>query len=140
MRMRTLIGFLSLALMLPLGGTAAEQTYIVFDAPNATGTQPTSINANGEITGYFSELQFIEDNIRCTPCRGFVRNVQGIITVFDAPNASTTFPSSINERGQIAGQFFRCKPKQSASGLRARIMVSSQFLTHQTPRARGVTS
>jgi len=70
----------------------AKGSFIVFDAePEARGTEPAAINARGEVVGTYG--------------RGFVRDKNGNITAFDAPNALETFASCINARGDVAGKF-----------------------------------
>jgi probable HAF family extracellular repeat protein len=82
---------------------------IIFDAPNASaaaggGTQVTSINNCGEIAGY------LQDASQGNKGRGFVRDRNGTVTVFDAPNASTTvgqgtWTTGIRDDGEIVGSF-----------------------------------
>src|SRR6267378_3405177 len=74
---------------------AQEVTYIIFDPPGSTVTRPTSINAQGAITG--------TSNAQNSP--GFLRAPDGTITTFDAPGATYTFPQSINRVGAIAGSY-----------------------------------
>jgi hypothetical protein len=80
---------------------------ISFDVPMAglgfgQGTIPQSINATGEIAGYFADGN--------DAVHGFVRRKDGSIVTFDAPSASTkagegTFAQSINLAGEIAGYY-----------------------------------
>ena len=82
---------------------------VTFDAPNASaaaggGTQVTSINNGGKVAGYF------QDASQGNKGRGFVRDRNGAVTVFDAPNASTvvgqgTWTTGINDDGDIVGSF-----------------------------------
>jgi probable HAF family extracellular repeat protein len=81
----------------------------IFDAPNAStaaggGTRVTSINDPGEIAGY------VQDASQGNKGRGFVRDRNGSIAVFDAPNASTvvgqgTWTAGISDDGDIVGSF-----------------------------------
>jgi hypothetical protein len=71
---------------------AQEVTYIIFDPPGSTVTNPHSINAEGAITGSYNG-------------HGFLRARDGTITTFDAPGATSTFPVSINRAGAIAGSY-----------------------------------
>jgi hypothetical protein len=75
-----------------------------FDAPGAGPvttacpfglTQPQGINAGGKITGQYYDPQ-------CNP-HGFLRERNGAFTVVDVPNSLGTFPTTINEGGEIAG-------------------------------------
>ena len=59
----------------------------------------TAINARGEVAGYFG------DTTQANKTRGFVRDINGDVTVFDVPNAWSTVPASINDRGDVAGSF-----------------------------------
>jgi hypothetical protein len=78
----------------------------IFDAPNAEpnsvnsipGTLPTGINDAGQIVGDFSDAIQRQS-------RGFVRDRQGNLTVFDPPNSGGTVATAINNQGQIAGLF-----------------------------------
>src|SRR5882762_7035008 len=76
---------------------AQEVTYIIFDAPGSTSTQPTSINAKGAIAGSYNDANFV--------LHGFLRAPDGSFTTFDAPGATYTFPASINRVGAIAGSY-----------------------------------
>jgi hypothetical protein len=77
-----------------------------FDVPNAPtnighrGTLPMSINAGGDVAGFWVDTNDIR--------HGFVRAANGTFTSFDAPNAaltalSGTVPLAINIAGDIVG-------------------------------------
>jgi hypothetical protein len=88
---------------------------IEFDAPGAAktsssickpycGTTSSSINAQGTITGYFTDAKVVP--------HAFIRNPRGHVYVFDAPGAGLgaflyqgTVAESINDRNVVAGQF-----------------------------------
>jgi hypothetical protein len=53
--------------------------FIAFDAPNAHITRGLSINDHGNVAGVF------EDGSQSNKARGFLRNANGSITVFDGP-------------------------------------------------------
>jgi len=81
-----------------------------FDAPGATGaknsgTFPSSINAQGVVTGSCSD---------CQTGNGWVRAVDGTITSFDVPGAGAwgTTPTGVNDKGEIVGSY-----RQPADGL-----------------------
>lgn len=88
--------------------------YTVFDAPNAKATSAQSINSRGYVTGTFS------DSTQGAKARAFVWDQNAVwsavsllppgttsdFVVFDAPNASATFPQSINILGEVAGWFY----------------------------------
>jgi len=68
---------------------------ITFDGPGADfGTLATAINHDGLVTGYYSVSNVTH---------GFLRDVTGSLTTFDASNATSTTPKSINGHGDIAG-------------------------------------
>ena len=80
-----------------------------FDAPNTVGRRwgrdaGYSINNGGKVAGYF------QDASQGNKGRGFVRDPNGAVTVFDGPNASTvvgqgTWTTGINDDGDIVGSF-----------------------------------
>ena len=76
---------------------AQEVTYIIFDPPGSTSAQPASINAEGAITGAYSDGQNIH---------AFLRVRDGTITTFDVPGpTSNPTPVGINRAGEIAGSY-----------------------------------
>jgi len=79
----------------------AAGNFTVSDPPNAADfrTVSASINARGDITGYFND---VSQNLRQL---GFVMDRNGNFAVFDAPNALWTVTSSINSRGDVTGYF-----------------------------------
>jgi hypothetical protein len=68
----------------------------LFDAPQATLTSITAINSSGVVVGYFSDGK---------ADHGFVLDTQGVVTVLEAPHASSTIPNGINARGQVTGLY-----------------------------------
>ncbi len=76
-------------------------TITTFTVPVAqNGTIAGSINRNGQIAGYYYD--------RNNVAHGFVRDVDGNFTTFDAPgggnqNSQGTLASSINDNGEITG-------------------------------------
>ena len=80
----------------------------VFDAPDAgvgrsQGTFAWSINAKGEITGYY-----LDNN---SNYHAFLRTSDGSMSSFDAPGAGVgpfqgTLAKSINTKGEITGYYF----------------------------------
>jgi hypothetical protein len=100
------VGLMALSMLgMIYPANAQEVTYIIFDPPGSTVTRPTSINAQGAITG--------TSNAQNSP--GFLRAPDGSFTTFDAPDgsfttfdapgATFTFPASINRVGTIAGSY-----------------------------------
>ncbi len=102
-----------------------------FDAPGATTTQPTSINASGAITGTYTD----SNNVG----HGFLREPDGTFVTFDAPNAGTTsgsygtVPESIDADGNIAGCVY-----DSSSHLHGFVREASGVM--HTVDAPGVTT
>jgi hypothetical protein len=78
-------------------------TIITFNAPGAgsssyQGTNPSSINPAGAITGIWADSQ--------NAIHGFLRSPDGHFTEFDAPGAvNGTFAYNINPEGAIAGNY-----------------------------------
>ena len=71
-------------------------TFTSFEAPNATLTLPTDINARGQIVGRYASGG---------RTHGFLRDVDGSITIIDYPAAGFTVAGSINNSGTIAGWY-----------------------------------
>ncbi len=81
-------------------------SYQTFDAavssPDPTFTYVTAINSAGEVTGY----DWDQDNV----FHGYTRDVNGTVTLFDAPGAALTsfngtHPTSINLAGTVVGYY-----------------------------------
>ena len=80
-----------------------RSTLVSFDASASAATVPKAMNRTGQIAGYYyfpnnGELGF----------HGFLRNVDGAITSFDAPEAGNsattgTFTWAMNDSGAITG-------------------------------------
>jgi hypothetical protein len=87
---------------------AKDGTITAFSVPS-TETLPfatfaLSINAAGEITGYY----VINPRIQVSPvAHGFLRTRDGTITTFDVPGTKLqyTIPNSINPSGEITGSY-----------------------------------
>jgi hypothetical protein len=58
-----------------------------------------TLNNRGDLAG------FLTDYSQGGKIRGFVRTREGDITIFDAPDASGTFVTAINDGGEVAGYF-----------------------------------
>jgi hypothetical protein len=78
-------------------GDGFAQSIETFDVPNGTQTQPTGINAAGQITGYYVG----QDN----SYHGFLRELDGTTISFDAPGGAGIKPLAINAAGQITGYY-----------------------------------
>lgn len=95
--LQTLAGVLFVALAIAAQPAAKGQTYATFDPPGSQATSPASINPAGQITG-----KYFDGNAS----HGFLRDANGTITSFDAPNASFgTSPAFITPEGLIVGTY-----------------------------------
>ena len=68
--------------------TTNAGTFVVFDPPGSTYTQPAAINPAGTVTGSFADAEFLSHS--------FLRTSDGTITAFDPPGAVDTEPAAIN--------------------------------------------
>jgi hypothetical protein len=99
MRPSPAILLLAMALA-PLAGMATDFTFTTIDFPGAAGTEPGSINAQGQIVGtYFPGLGGL-------PSHGFLWD-KGTFSTIDFPGAAaTTGLNANNPRGEIVGSYF----------------------------------
>ncbi len=98
-RMSAVLTVLSLFLCMSLAAPdvqAATYSFTTFDVPGATSTHPTSINASGQVTGFYYDS---------LGQHGFVYS-GGTFTTFDVPGAISTRAASINAGGQVTGYYF----------------------------------
>jgi hypothetical protein len=106
----TITGFLQDTNMLTHGfSRSPEGKFTTFDVPGEgtvvgswQGAYASDINAEGAITGYYADANWV--------VHGFLRTPDGRITTFDAPHAGTasgmgTYTSSINSAGVITGPY-----------------------------------
>lgn len=74
--------------------------YLVFDVPGSTSTNPTGINASGQVAGVYVDQASNEN-------RGFIRNADGTFTTFGLGESLTFLGvSAINASGQTTGTGF----------------------------------
>jgi hypothetical protein len=76
--------------------------FATFDPIDSTYTQPSDINAEGTITGYYTDASDV--------WHGFVRSRNGAITTFDAPGAGAgsfqgTYAGAIDPAGTVTGYY-----------------------------------
>ena len=119
----TYLALMTTALLAASSASMMAQSILVFDVPNAksplvggTDLVVTGINASCKVGGYFYDES---QNFRQ---RGFVRDLDGNITLVDAPNASNTSIRGINDRGEVTGYFVQ----HFASGDLARGFIEDQ--------------
>jgi hypothetical protein len=74
---------------------AADYDFVKIDFPNATATTAGSINARGDISGFYFDANGVGHGFRL---------VKGIFSTIDFPDASFTSARAMNARGDIAGR------------------------------------
>jgi hypothetical protein len=74
-----------------------NNSFTTFDPPGSTGTNPTSINEAGAITGFYLDTGNMY--------HGFLRSPDGTITTFEPPGSIQTNVSGINLAGAITGRY-----------------------------------
>jgi probable HAF family extracellular repeat protein len=104
---RASLAALSLTLITNLS-THADYTSTPIDLPDSIETNPTGINNNGDIVGYYRTAD--------SRTHGFLLSVDGSIYRFDEPDAeSGTFAFGINDGDTIVGQFLAAQGRNMAS-------------------------
>ena len=71
-----------------------------FDVPNADDTGPEAINDKGQIAG---SCQIVNNGIGHS--HGFVRDVDGTITLVEVPGATDTGIAGIESKGEVVGYY-----------------------------------
>lgn len=102
-----------LAAFIACGTSAiADPSYISFQVPGATFTEPRAINSAGDVTGSYLDEGYAS--------HGFVRLHDGTIQTFDfdAPHSGIQ-PTRINDRGEIAGVVFDTRNDDARGFLRS---------------------
>lgn len=76
----------------------ANGNFVSFDVPNSLSTVAVSLDARGDIIGYYenASMQIV----------GFLRKTNGHIMTFKAPNSETTVPSAMSSSGVATGTYF----------------------------------
>src|SRR5262245_60680240 len=96
--LRTAVLLLFALLAISVQPSARGQSFTTFDPPGSQFASPVSINPAGQITGNYFDANFAQ--------RGFLRDADGTITTFDAPNAFFgTSPNFITPQGLIVGTY-----------------------------------
>jgi hypothetical protein len=113
---------------LSLSASAQQAKFVTFDAPGAVyGTYVTSINDRGEAAGYYIDGNFV--------FHGLLRSPEGVITSFDAPDASTngygTFGFALNVEGVTVGGYTNSNFNYGGYILRR----DGTFETYREPKA-----
>jgi probable HAF family extracellular repeat protein len=83
--------------VVPDAQAAMSYSFTILDVPGATYTEARSINASGQVTGYYSSSDYRS--------HGFVYS-NGTFTTLDVPEARGTNAASINASGQVAGYYY----------------------------------
>ena len=73
---------------------ATNQSFTTVDPPGSITTNPTSINAAGVVTGWFTDS---------SGTHGFLF-ANGAFTIFDVTGSTGTVPTSINAAGVVTGR------------------------------------
>ena len=89
--------FGGLTALLVAGNTFAQNNFVIFDAPDSTGTAALGINTPGIITGYIVTSG--------GGSLGFVRDAGGTIASFQVPGSRSTTGGRINYWGTILGDY-----------------------------------
>src|ERR1700687_3774543 len=93
---RSMVRLLTGCLLFGLASTAWSATFVTFDVPGNLPTEPSAINASGDVTG-----QYVDAGGNG---HGFLRTSNGAITTFDAPGAiMATLGRSIDTNDDITG-------------------------------------
>jgi len=100
-----------------------------FTVPGGSDTLPESINAKGDVTGYY---------VDGTGAHGFVRKHDGTIVTFDPKASVSTVPSSINSAGVITGDYSRNSQRPIYHGF-VRAPGGGGFTTIDVPGANNTS-
>src|SRR3569832_159581 len=96
---RTASAVLGLSLALLCSTPAQCLSYAVFDVPGAESSDAYAINANGTVTGPYT-------NTGSNVPHGYMRDSLGNITTFDVKGATSgTAPNGINDHGAVVGSY-----------------------------------
>jgi hypothetical protein len=79
------------------GAAGGSGSFITFDPPGSTHTNPSAIAPDGTVTGYYVDAGGVQ--------HGFLRTPTGSITSFDPPGSTLTQPTSIAPTGEITGVY-----------------------------------
>jgi uncharacterized membrane protein len=104
--------------------TAFSQTFVSVDIPGATQTFGRSINAQGDIVGFYTVPP---------TTRGFLRTLDGAISTIDAPGAIQTQALGNNSLHEIAGAYRQ--PADPPSQFHAFLLRLGQFISFDLPGA-----
>jgi hypothetical protein len=92
--------FISVAVLFALtgltGGTP-QPTFIIFDPPGSTLTQPSAITPSEAIVGSYVDTSSVT--------HGFLRTPSGSFTTIDVPGSALTTPTDITPSGVITGWY-----------------------------------
>src|SRR5262245_6826773 len=74
-----------------------QPTFIIFDPPASTGTQPSAITPNRAIVGSYTDAGGLT--------HGFLRTPDSAFTTVDVPGSALTVPTDITPYGVITGWY-----------------------------------
>jgi uncharacterized membrane protein len=129
---RPIVG-LTFAACLAAGSRVAAQPLTTIDVPGAVSTSARSINARGQVVGfYLTRAQFPHAS-------GFLW-IDGAVTPIAIPGAVGTMPAGINDRGQIVGTYeLPGDPGNDPRKLRGFVLDGSRFQPVLVPGSVGTT-
>lgn len=96
------LALLAALLLVGVASTLHAQTITTFDPPNSSYTVPQSINAFGQIAGYYQDANGLRP--------GFLRKRNGTFISFEADQSVAHFPTIVTDMnlgGEIIGYIYR---------------------------------
>jgi hypothetical protein len=107
-----------------IGGTNTP-----FFAQGSDGTYPYGMNNSNDVVGEFNDSKGLS--------HGFLRAVNGKITVIDYPGAAQTYCYAINNAGEIAGAYITSKGEDYGFTYKAGTFTVADFATVNGLNANG---
>jgi hypothetical protein len=101
-------------------------SFTPIDAPNATSTVATGVNAAGTTVGYYTDA---------TGTHGFMRSAAGVYTAINDPDGTYgTYVTGINDLGEISGYYI-----DAAGNVDGFVSAGADFVTVDAPGSAGFT-
>ena len=113
------------------GRTAVAFDYVKIDIPGASATNPSGINARGDIVGNYSDSGGVT--------HGFLLR-KGVFSNIDFPNASLTAARGINAHGDIVGRILGATGDEHGFLLRDETFSQIDFPGASGTTARGINN